>query len=558
MPPITRSLPPELLPYAQALEDFKLETGIRLSLPPLGTGGGGTVLKAHDLDGKPLAVKVIAAGDAASRDQALREASILKQVQQAKKFGGGDGLLWQRHTQQADLFVLAMDFIPGETLTDLIASQGPLAEPVAIGLAIGIAEELEALHAQRIIHRDVKPDNVMLLKLGNHIQPIIVDYGIAKVGKKKTMRGARAATDGYAPPEQYSGGTDQRTDVYALGATLYEMVTGQPPIAALNRDPQEPLKPRLFNTNISSGLELVIQVATAYAAQQRFASMAAMIDALRLVQDGHEGALRSLLQKVGLLGSGAKRLAAANSAVAVVAVPALPPLPMKKSAMPRPPAPRLPAAVRKKVCPYCQEPCQTGEVFCNECGGALDSQVSVPPPSSGGAVASNAGITGNADVANHLVARTPGPQFISLLFTHRIILGGPALGWLSKSMLLLGYWALLAGVLLEARSLSIICGLFGWLPVVCALLFFSLFPLFAEILRHWDGLTIRRRGQTHWLPRSGMLLVGLGGLGGVCYWLAGEIAIWHSDWFFAPPPLSIVVYLGLIGSAAVLVKGLLA
>jgi serine/threonine protein kinase len=550
---ITRSLPPELVPYAQALEDFKSETGIQLSLPPLGTGGGGTVLKARALDGKPLAVKVIAANDAASRDQALREASILKQVQYAKRFGGGDGLLWQRRTQQADLFVLAMDFIPGGTLTDLITARGVLAESVAIELTLGIAEELETLHAQHIIHRDVKPDNVMLMQLGQQLQPIVVDYGIAKVGKK-TMRGAKAATDGYAPPEQYSGGTDQRADVYALGATLYEMVTGQTPPTSLNRDPQASLQPRQSNTKLSSGLELVLQIATAYAAQQRFASMRAMIDALHLARAGDEAALRSSLQALGLLRGGARPLADYSSALTVGAVPpvpSMPPLPLK-SATPRPRAPKLPASVRKKACPYCQEPCQDGEVFCNDCGGALDPEVSVPPQSSASAVASSPGAAGN------LIACTPGPQFLSLLFAHQIILGGPALGWVGKSLLLVGYWCVLAGVVLGARSLSILCGLFGWLPVVCAVLLFALFPLFAEVLRHWDDLTIRRRGQTHWLRRCGLLLLGLGGLGAMLYWVANEVAIWHSDWFFAPPPLSVLVYMGLVASAAVLVKGLLA
>lgn len=75
------------------------------------------------------------------------------------------------------------------------------------------------------MHRNVKPDNVILLKLGKGCQPIVVDYGIAKVGNR-TWRGARVATDGYAPPEQYTGGTDRCTAMYELGATLFEMVTG--------------------------------------------------------------------------------------------------------------------------------------------------------------------------------------------------------------------------------------------------------------------------------------------------------------------------------------------
>src|SRR6185437_7219555 len=102
---VTRALPPELAPYAQGLEEFERKTSIRLSFPPLGIGVGGIVLKAQQ-GARPLAVKVIAAEDAAMKEQALREARILKQVQQAKAIGGGEGLLWQKHCANADLYFL--------------------------------------------------------------------------------------------------------------------------------------------------------------------------------------------------------------------------------------------------------------------------------------------------------------------------------------------------------------------------------------------------------------------------------------------------------------------
>lgn len=541
-PPI--SLPPELAPYAQELEEFKLVTGIRLSFPPLGTGGGGTVLAAEDTRGKPLAVKVIAAEDAASRDQALREASILKQVQHAKAFGGGEGLLWRKQYQQVDLFFLAMDYIPGQTLTELITARGPLAESVAIGLAIGIAEELEVLHNQRIIHRDVKPDNVMMMKLGKHYQPIVVDYGIAKVGNR-TSRGARAATDGYAPPEQYKGGTDRRTDVYALGATLFEMVTGQTPLAATSRDPGDVLEPRQHNPALSLELELVIQVATAYHPRQRFATMGMMIDALRLAQDGNRVALWLTLQALGLLISG-KHVALDASASAPDHAPQLPPLPPKRPK----PQPKARKSTRSVACPCCQKRCQAGQTFCDDCGSALDPAVmALPAP---------AQPTPGVGVASNLAPRTPSPQFMSLIFARQIVLGGPQLGGLGKSVLVLAYWMFLADLALAGRSVSMVFSLMSGLTIGCSVFFFLLFPLFAGILMRWDDTMITRRGQAPWLRRGAVLFLGLGGLASFLYWLVREVAFWQGAWFVSPPAISILIYAGLACFASILIDALLA
>lgn len=527
-----------------------METGIRLSLPPLGTGGGGTVLEGHDPHGRKLAVKLIAAQDAAGRDQALREARILKQVRQARHvatLGGGEGLLWQKHYPQVDLFFLAMDYISGQTLTELIGSHGPLAEVIALDLAIGIAEGLEALHAKNIIHRDVKPDNIIVLKMGKRYHPIVVDYGIAKVGNK-TARGARAATDGYAPPEQYKGGTDRRTDVYALGATLYEMVTGQTPLASIIRDPHELLEPRQCNPKLSLGLELVIQIATAYHPRQRFASMGAMLDALRLAKDGNQAVLLSMLQALGLLGSAAHGASNA-SAASLASLPQLPPLPLKPPKA-QPVGRAAASSARGVVCPCCQKRCQAGEAFCDDCGAALDPSVmALPSPAQQIAV---------AQVVELPAQRTPGPQFMSLLFARQIILGGPALGVLGKSLLLLAYWFLLAGIALGARSLSMAFSMVNGLTIGCLVCFFLLFPLFARILMRWDDTVITRRGKASWLRRSTVIFLGLAGLVGCLYWLLREVAIWKSDWFVHPPTISVLVYAGLAWFASILIEALLA
>lgn len=533
-------LPRELAPYTQDIASFEQATGVTLLFPPLGTGGGGTVLEARDTSGSALAIKVVAADDAARRDQALREASILKQVQHAAALGG-QGLLWQKHYPHVDLFFLSMDYVAGQTLTELITLEGPLAEPQAVELTVAIAEALEALHQQKIIHRDIKPDNVVLLSLGARYQPIVIDYGISKIGNR-TARGARAATDGYAPPEQYTGGTDRRTDGYALGITLYEMLTCQTPPISTSRDPGEPLEPRQLNPAISPELELVIQVATAYHPQQRFPNMGALMDALRLVETGDRVALLGMLQAMGLLRGTGKGLLHASAAP-------LPPLPPKPAA-PQPLAHAAKPAKGKLLCPYCQKRCQAGEDFCDDCGAALHPALQAPP-----AAAPSVAV---APATAALVHRTPGPQLVSLVFAGQIVLGGPPLARWEKLLLLLAYWLLLAGVALGGRSLSIAYGLPAGFAIGCSVVLLLLVPIFARILTRWEKTTITRRGQARALRRSTVLLLSLLGMLGTLYWLLREMVIWQGVWLLNPPAFSIIVYVGLACFASTLIEALLA
>ncbi len=555
---LAKLVPPELAPYTQDLEEFKQATGVRLFYPPLGTGGGGAVLAAEDTQGNSLAIKVIAAEDAASRDQALREAAILKQVQHAAALGG-QGLVWQKHYQKVDLFFLAMDFIPGQTLTELIATEGgSLAEALALELTLAVAEALQALHRQQIIHRDVKPDNVIILKLGQRYQPILVDYGIAKVGNNRTARGARAATDGYAPPEQYKGGTDQRSDVYALGATLYEMVTGQTPPAAFRRFPGDMLEPRQCNAAISLEVELIIQVATAYQPQQRFPTMDALIDALGLAQSGNKVALLALLQAMNLLPGKGKKLAFA-SAASLASLPPVPPLPMKRPA-PKPAAPPATAPTQGLRCPHCQQRCQMGEAFCDACGAALDPTAQIvstvgQPLIAAAAAAQQFAIVPAAPVS---LSTTPGPQWMSLLFAQRIILGGPALGGGEKVLLVLAYWFLLASITLGGCAVGMLFALSHSFTISCALLFLLLVLAFAKMLLCLGESVITRRGQASPLRRSVVVLFSLIVLMGLVFWWMRALISAGSVWFLHPPALSILVYAGLACFASTLIQGLLA
>ena len=132
---------------------------------------------------------------------------------------------------------LVMDYVQGEDLEQLLQRTGkPLPENQVIPWVAQVCDALSYLHAQNppIIHRDIKPANIKITPLG---QAVLVDFGIAKIydPSLSTTMGARAVTPGFSPPEQYGmGTTDELSDIYALGATLYTLLTGNVPPASVD------------------------------------------------------------------------------------------------------------------------------------------------------------------------------------------------------------------------------------------------------------------------------------------------------------------------------------
>lgn len=128
------------------------------------------------------------------------------------------------------IFVV-MDYIEGESLDKILKAEGVQAEDVVITWAKQLCDALSYLHTQTppIIYRDMKPANVMLKPEGN---VKIIDFGIAREYKEQNLTDTTVlGTKGYAPPEQYSGQTDARSDIYALGMTMHHLLTGIDPMA---------------------------------------------------------------------------------------------------------------------------------------------------------------------------------------------------------------------------------------------------------------------------------------------------------------------------------------
>lgn len=193
----------------------------------IGQGAMGSVFEATDArDGSRVAVKLLhpwlAAQDAGFRERFEREAHIA-------------ALLRSPYTVRlldfgvtGDSYFLVMEFVEGASVGDLLAERGPFPPDEALRIAIDVARALEEAGARSVVHRDIKPDNILLSSDGG---VKVADFGIARSagGAGQTLVGAFTGTAEFAAPEQSLGETDHRTDIYALGATLYCMLAGQPP-----------------------------------------------------------------------------------------------------------------------------------------------------------------------------------------------------------------------------------------------------------------------------------------------------------------------------------------
>jgi Protein kinase domain/NACHT domain len=218
----------------------------------LGHGAMGVTYKAIDINLRcAVTLKVIKAqliGDEPTRQRFVREARAAASVRHpnvASVFHLG---------RSSDGYFYAMEFVEGETLGNLIKRCGRLEPRIALEITSQVAAGLAAIHEQNLVHRDIKPTNIMVsLKDGSRLIAKIIDLGLAKpVADAPTevaisIPGAFAGTPAFASPEQFAGvGVDIRSDLYSLGVVLWEMVTGDvvfrgPPAEVMYQHQHAPL-----------------------------------------------------------------------------------------------------------------------------------------------------------------------------------------------------------------------------------------------------------------------------------------------------------------------------
>jgi len=229
-----------------SMEGAEWEPGVLIRgkyriLARLGKGGMGIVYKAQHIFLEEFrALKVMfphLAQDPKFRHRFLREGK------EGRKLRNNPHIVAIEDQEQAEdgSLYLAMEYVDGVTLRELLRSaRGPLPLPRALNIAKGIAEGLQAAHVLGIVHRDIKPDNVLMARdsEGNDLAKV-ADFGIMSLCEGSTVMGTRPLlTAPYASPEQWQAQPgskpDPRTDLYALGITMYEMLTGRLPFRADN------------------------------------------------------------------------------------------------------------------------------------------------------------------------------------------------------------------------------------------------------------------------------------------------------------------------------------
>ncbi len=282
--------PPTRDPLVGTVVDGRYEV-----LRILGEGGMGTVYGVrHATLGRSAALKALRSDLAQEGELAARFLQEAQATAAIKHPGVVSILDFGKLPDGRPYFV--MELLDGQTLADAIHRGGPAPIPNAVAIGVKVAEALDAAHAAGIVHRDLKPENVYLVPAGKGAEPDVrvVDFGAAVIlGRSRlTKKGVVFGTPHYMAPEQAAGrAIDHRTDVYALGILLYEMVTGKVPFEGdtymgiltqhMFAEPAPPSRVRPERAGELGILEAVILRALAKEPADRFASMKELAAALQ-------------------------------------------------------------------------------------------------------------------------------------------------------------------------------------------------------------------------------------------------------------------------------------
>ena len=259
----------------------------------IGSGGMAVVYKAIDMkvNNNVVAIKLL-------KDEAACDEIVVKRFKNECR---AESSLTHKNIvavhevcTKGDLKYMVMEYVSGMTLKNyLVKNNGPLDTDETLSYIIQVLRALACAHAEGIIHRDIKPQNIMLLENG---RIKVMDFGIAKLPNAETVTVTDKAvgTVYYMSPEQASGKPiDPRSDIYSVGAMLYELTTGEmpfvgdTPVAILMKHVNEkPVPPRVKNPHIPVGLEQIILCAMSKKPSDRFDSVEEMLDYIkRLKQD---------------------------------------------------------------------------------------------------------------------------------------------------------------------------------------------------------------------------------------------------------------------------------
>ena len=261
----------------------------------IGNGGMATVYKATDMILKrPVAVKIL-------RDEFTTDEEFIRrfeaEAQSAARLTHANIVSIYDVGVEGNLYFIVMELIQGKTLKEIIVEeQGPLPWKWSVNVAIQIAQALEMAHRNNIIHRDIKPHNIIITEDG---VAKVTDFGIAKAVSNSTITafGTTIGSVHYFSPEHARGGyTDAKSDLYSLGVVMYEMLTGRVPFdadtpvsVALKHMQEDPVEPIEINPNLPSSVNKIIMKALKKDATLRYQSSSEMLIDLKSALKNPEG-----------------------------------------------------------------------------------------------------------------------------------------------------------------------------------------------------------------------------------------------------------------------------
>jgi beta-lactam-binding protein with PASTA domain/predicted Ser/Thr protein kinase len=258
----------------------------------IGGGGMALVYRAEDLQlGRDVAVKVLR-GQFGSDEEFVRR--FRREAQNAASLSHPNVVQIYDVGRDEEHYFIVMELVEGKTLKALIQQQGPLPIREAVRIAVEILAALEHAHTHRIVHRDIKPHNILIAKDG---RVKVTDFGIARATTTDTVTntGSIMGSAHYFSPEQANGQpTGEKSDIYSMGVVLYEMVTGTLPFqgdspitVALKHIRERPAPPSHLNGEVPVELDAIIMRALEKEPADRFPSAAAMREALEQFAADH-------------------------------------------------------------------------------------------------------------------------------------------------------------------------------------------------------------------------------------------------------------------------------
>jgi eukaryotic-like serine/threonine-protein kinase len=265
-------------------------------LERVGSGGMAEVYRARDeLLGREVAVKVLS--ERFSRDRSFVE-RFRREAQSAANINHPNIVSLYDYGADGGTYYIVMEYIDGQTIADIIHSEGPLLPERAAEIAADVAQALSRAHSTGLVHRDIKSSNIMLTSSG---QTKVTDFGIARAlggdgEQTMTQTGMVIGTAAYLSPEQAQGNpVDPRSDVYSLGVVVFEMLTGRTPFGgdsplaiAYKHVREEPPRPSSINPHIPESLDAITLKALAKNPDNRYSSAAEMREDLGRYLNGQK------------------------------------------------------------------------------------------------------------------------------------------------------------------------------------------------------------------------------------------------------------------------------